>query len=128
MPEGVADERGFNLLRRMREEAGKGLSLAEFKQLLREQFFMLMLDERRAVEAIPAMLAKDQKLAASLADTLRQLLGVVGIRTAAAKARLREIEAMFKSIGTLAPGDMAKAQSEAVFADRHNTVRSAKRI
>ena len=74
----------------------------------------LLLDERRAVDAIPAMLAKDQKLAASLAETLRQLLGVVGIRTAAAKARLREIEAMFKSIGRLAPADMAKAQIEAV--------------
>ena len=89
---------------------------------------MLLLDERRAVDAIPAMLAKDPKLAASLADTLQQLLGVVGIRTAAAKARLREIEAMFRSIGTLAPADMAKAQSETVFAERHNTVRSAKRI
>ena len=54
MPEGVVDERGFNLLRRMREEAGKGLTLAAFKKLVREQFFMLLLDERRAVEAIPA--------------------------------------------------------------------------
>ena len=59
MPEGVVDERGFNLLRRMREEAGRGLTLGEFKQLLREQFFMLLLDERRAVEAIPDMLARD---------------------------------------------------------------------
>ena len=54
MPEGVVDERGFNLLRRMREETGKGLTLAAFKKLVREQFFMLLLDERRAVEAIPA--------------------------------------------------------------------------
>ena len=58
MPGRVVDERAFNLLRRIREEAGKGLTLAEFKQLLREQFLMLLLDERRAVEAIPAMLAK----------------------------------------------------------------------
>ena len=65
MPEGVVDERGFNLLRRMREETGKGLTLAEFKKLLREQFFMLLLDERRAVEAIPAMLAKDPELASA---------------------------------------------------------------
>ena len=54
MPEGAVDERGFNLLRRMREEAGRGLTLGEFKRLVREQFFMLLLDERRAVEAIPA--------------------------------------------------------------------------
>ena len=41
MPEGVVDERGFNLLRRMRQEAGGDLTLSEFKKLLREQFFML---------------------------------------------------------------------------------------
>ena len=31
MPDGVADERGFNLLRRMREETGKGLTLDGFQ-------------------------------------------------------------------------------------------------
>ena len=66
MPDGVVDERGFNFLRRMREEAGQGLTLAAFKKLVREQFFMLLLDERRAVEAIPAMLAKDPELASRM--------------------------------------------------------------
>ena len=32
MPEGVVDERGFNLLRRMREEAGAGLTLARLQE------------------------------------------------------------------------------------------------
>jgi hypothetical protein len=63
MPEGLVDERGFNFLRRMREEAAEGLTLSAFKKLLREQFSMLLLDERRAVEAIPAMLGKDPDLA-----------------------------------------------------------------
>src|SRR5262249_56041592 len=57
-PEGVADERGFNFLRRMREEAGEGMALADFKQLVREQFLMLLLDERGAVKAIPDMLER----------------------------------------------------------------------
>ena len=62
MPEGVVDERGFNLLRRMREEAGQRPdACGEFKKLVREQFFMLLLDERRAVEAIPAMLAQGSR-------------------------------------------------------------------
>ena len=74
MPEGVVDERGFNLLRRMREEAGKGLTLADFKKLVREQFLMLLLDERRAVEAIPAMLAKDPDLASRMASNLRRMI------------------------------------------------------
>ena len=59
MPEGLVDERGFNFLRQMREEAAEGLTLSAFKTLVRDQFLMLLLDERRAVEAIPAMLDKD---------------------------------------------------------------------
>lgn len=53
MPEGAIDERGFNLLRRMRRETAGDLRLSEFKKLLREQFFMLLLDEHRAIEAAP---------------------------------------------------------------------------
>jgi hypothetical protein len=37
------DERAFEALRQMRAEHG-GLTLAEFKQMLREQFFALLLD------------------------------------------------------------------------------------
>ena len=40
--DGVFDERGFNIMRRMREEAGSGMSLGEFKRVVREQFFMLL--------------------------------------------------------------------------------------
>ena len=81
-PDGAVDERGFNLLRRMRKETGGDLTLSEFKKLLREQVLMLSLDERRAVEAIPAMLAKDRKLASQLALKLRRLIGVVGVHGA----------------------------------------------
>ena len=48
MPENSADERGFEMLRRIRAEQGGGKSLAEFKQELREQYLMLRLDESRA--------------------------------------------------------------------------------
>jgi hypothetical protein len=61
LADGDADERGLALLRRMRDERGGGLTLAEFKQLVRDQFFMLLLDEERALAAIPAMLATDRQ-------------------------------------------------------------------
>jgi hypothetical protein len=95
-PDGVVDERGFNLLRQMREQAGKGLDLAAFKRVLRDQSFMLLLDEKRAVDAIPSMLAKDTDLAFRMADKLRQLLDVVSPRSPEAKARLGEIKALFE--------------------------------
>ena len=96
-PEGVVDERGFNLLRRMREEAGSGMSLSAFKQMLRQQVFMLMLDERRAVEAIPAMLSRDPELAARMASNARRLIEVVGLTNKESKARLAEMKAVFES-------------------------------
>jgi len=97
MPDGVVDERGFNLLRRMREETGKGLNLATFKQTLREQFFMLLLDERRAVDAIPAMLAADPELAARMKAKLDRMIELVGIHSKIARARLAEVEALFEN-------------------------------
>ena len=45
--------------------------MTAFKQLLREQFLMLMLDERRAIEAIPAMLDRDPELASRMTNNLR---------------------------------------------------------
>ncbi|HXU90625.1 MAG TPA: DUF3141 domain-containing protein, partial [Methylomirabilota bacterium] len=46
------DERAFNQLRQMRAEHGD-LTLDEFKRMLREQFFALILDPDGAVAAIP---------------------------------------------------------------------------
>ena len=97
--EGAVDERSFNFLRRMREDAGEGLTLAAFKKLVREQFLMLLLDERRAVEAIPAMLARDPDLASHMTSNLHRIIGVVGLRTSQAKARLEEIEELIENGG-----------------------------
>jgi Protein of unknown function (DUF3141) len=97
MPEGVVDERGFNLLRQIRDEAGGGLTLSAFRKVVREQFLMLVLDERRAVEAIPAMLKKDPKLASRMADKLHRVIEAVGLQTELANARLAEVERLFET-------------------------------
>jgi hypothetical protein len=97
MPDGLVDERGFNFLRCLREEAGSGLSLADFKKLFREQFLMLLLDERRAVAAIPGMLAKDPDAASRMADNLHKMIHLVGLRTGLAKARWQEINQLIEA-------------------------------
>jgi pimeloyl-ACP methyl ester carboxylesterase len=126
MPEGVVDERGFNFLRHLRAEAGKGLTLADFKRLLRQQFLMLLLDERRAVEAIPGMLARDADLAAKMVGNLRQMIDVVGLNSAMAKARLAEVEELIQRKGQGAPARMHKERERvsAVRALRHASMRS----
>jgi pimeloyl-ACP methyl ester carboxylesterase len=95
-PDGAIDERGFNFLRRMREDAGRGMSLAEFKRVVREQFFMLLVDERRAVQAIPTMLAKDPVVADRMRATVRRIVETLGLRSEEAKARLAELEELIE--------------------------------
>jgi hypothetical protein len=79
----------------MRDEAG-GLTLAAFKELVREQFFMLLLDERRAIAAIPGMLEKDPKRASRMASIVQRVIDAVGLRSELERARLAEVEALFQ--------------------------------
>jgi hypothetical protein len=96
MPEGTVDERGFRFLQRVRDEAGKGLTLTAFKKLVREQYFMLLLDEERAVESIPGMLARDPKLAAELGRRVGRVIEMVGLRSQSARDRMEEMKTLFK--------------------------------
>jgi hypothetical protein len=90
--------RGFNLHRPRSEEAGQRLTLAGFKQWVREQFLVLLLDERRAVEAIPTMLGRDPGLAQRLRPHLRNLIDIVGVKSGTGEERLQENEAIFDSL------------------------------
>jgi hypothetical protein len=113
LPEGVADERGFRLLQRLRDEAGFGLTIAEFDEVVRDQFFSLVLDEGRAVQAIPSMLASDPELASRMAKALGRLIEVVGVESPTGKARLREMEKVFKQRPVAANDSTAVARAAA---------------
>ncbi len=95
LAEGAADERSLALLRRMRQEAGKGLPIRTFKKMLREQFFMLMIDERSAVDAIRDMLARDPELADDMAKKLSRMIETVALQSSEAKARYEQMRALF---------------------------------
>ena len=59
MVRGMVDERSLEALRRIRistSTAGKRLTLAQFKTIVREQFFMLLLDQDATLAAIPKLL------------------------------------------------------------------------
>src|SRR5262249_19546239 len=61
MSRGSVDERGFELVRRIRSTQHElpVLTLAAFKVMVREQFLMLLIDPEAALAAIPAMLPAD---------------------------------------------------------------------
>jgi Protein of unknown function (DUF3141) len=58
---GTADERGLEAIRRIRltEPAARRMTLEQFKALIREQYFLLLIDEEAAVAAIPGLLPAD---------------------------------------------------------------------
>jgi hypothetical protein len=93
---GYVDERGFEMIRRIRQaHAEKALSLAEFKKTVREQFFMLLIDEDAAVAAIPALLPVDAAARASALDILKQVLRSSGEIKDEIEVRLQEITRLF---------------------------------
>ena len=95
LAEGAADERGFEMIRRIRAEFPEKLPLPEFKEVLREQFFSVLLDERRAVETIPALLEEDKEKGPKLFEMIRKTVTAPGPLGKEAEQRLKEIEKLF---------------------------------
>ena len=93
---GMVDERSIEALRRARaDQAGPRLTLAEFKAMVREQFFMLLLDQEASLAAIPKMLPKDVNARSSGLSLIRDVLSAsAGISGEAAK-RLQRVTELF---------------------------------
>jgi pimeloyl-ACP methyl ester carboxylesterase len=102
-----ADERGFNELRQIRAEHG-GLTLEEFKRVLREQVFALLLDRDEALAAIPKMLPADAAVRAEVLGKIRQVVSAVGEPSGERAERLVRIETLFEGVPSL-PGPRSPA-------------------
>ncbi|MFY9942203.1 MAG: DUF3141 domain-containing protein [Desulfobacterales bacterium] len=98
MPEKAADERSFEMLRRIRAEHGAQKPLAEFKQDLREQYYMLRLDERRALETLPMLLAGRESEARQLLKVVRKVATAGGPLGDQGQKRLAEVEKLFAGV------------------------------
>jgi hypothetical protein len=96
------DERAFNELRQIRAEHG-GLTLAEFKQVLREQFFALLLNRDEALAAIPKMLPPDATVRAETLNKIRQVVSAAGEATGERAERLAQIEKLFQAVAPVEP-------------------------
>jgi len=70
---GSVDERGFEALRRIRRAHGD-MPLSAFKALVREQFFILLLDTEAALAALPSMLPADSDKRREAFDLIKQVL------------------------------------------------------
>ncbi|MFZ1640947.1 MAG: DUF3141 domain-containing protein, partial [Candidatus Contendobacter sp.] len=99
-----ADERAFNELRQIRAEHG-GLTLDEFKRVLREQFFALLLDRDGALAAIPKMLPPDADAdtRAKMLAAIRQVVSAAGEVADERAKRLAQIEKLFQAVEPAQP-------------------------
>jgi Protein of unknown function (DUF3141) len=96
MARGMVDERSLEALRRMRrEDIESRLTIAEFKMLVREQFFMLLLDQEAALAAIPKMLPEDLDARRSVFTTIREVLSAAGEISGETKTRLDRVAELF---------------------------------
>jgi hypothetical protein len=91
MPRGAVDERGFEAIRRMRETRDAQLpTLAEFKAMVHDQAFMLLLDQEAAVAALPALIP-DAKSRRRTVAAVRQVLSAGGEITGEVAERLQRV-------------------------------------
>jgi pimeloyl-ACP methyl ester carboxylesterase len=95
LPENEADERGFEMLRRIRAEHGGEWTLAEFKQFVREQFLTLRVDEKRALETLPALLEGHETDGPKLYDYVRRVATAGGPLSEEGQKRLYRMEQVF---------------------------------
>jgi pimeloyl-ACP methyl ester carboxylesterase len=102
---GMVDERSIEALRQVRRDySGPRLTLPEFKMLVREQFFMLLLDREKALAAIPKLLPEDVDQRREVFTAMREVLSASGEITGERASRLQRIAGLF---GVEAGGERA---------------------
>jgi pimeloyl-ACP methyl ester carboxylesterase len=75
MSRGMVDERSLEALRRARaDDKGSRLTLAQFKTIVREQFFILLLEPEASLAAIPKLLPSGEDERRAGLDVIRAVL------------------------------------------------------
>jgi hypothetical protein len=102
---GAVDERGVEALRRIRATStGTRLTLSQFKQIAREQFFLLLLEPEATLAAIPKLLPADVAERKKGLAAIRTVLSAIGDITGETAERLKKVESLF-GLHEAAPDD-----------------------
>src|SRR4029453_4772221 len=93
---GMVDERSLEALRNVRRsDTGARMTLTEFKMLVREQFFMLLLDQERALAAIPKLLPDNAKARQAAFAAIRDVLSASAAISGEVAKRLKRVAELF---------------------------------
>jgi hypothetical protein len=96
-PEHSFDERSFKILKEINSELPETerISLARFKEMMKEQFLILVQEPERAVAAIPMLLPAGRGERNSLLGVIRQVANSDGALAPESKRRLARVETLF---------------------------------
>jgi pimeloyl-ACP methyl ester carboxylesterase len=107
MARGMADERSLEALRRIRPiDGGTRLTVAQFKMMVREQFFMLLLDQEAALAAIPKLLPRSTGERRAGFTAIQNVLSASAKVSGEVGVRLRRVGELFGVDET--PGEMPR--------------------
>lgn len=93
---GMVDERSLEALRNVhRSNVGARLTLSEFKMVVREQFFMLLLDQEGALTAIPKLLPDDANIRQTAFAKVGEVLSASATISGEVAQRLKRVAELF---------------------------------
>jgi hypothetical protein len=97
MPRGALDERGIAVVRgiRLATDGMARTTLPQFKALVREQYFMLLLEPEAAVEAISGLLPPDTEARRKAFAAVQQVLMARGQLEPEVADRLQRVARLF---------------------------------
>ena len=97
MTRATVDERGFEAIRRVRQAQKElpPISLEQFKSLVREQYFMLLLDPTTAIEGIPSMLPPAREARSKAVELIQEISKSSGPLPPEGQERLQQIKSLF---------------------------------
>jgi len=90
--EAAVDERQYAMLRKIRADYHDNMPLGQFKELLREQFYMLKIDQEKALATLPELLAGEENdRGAEIIDIVTRISTADGSPDPELKQRLKKI-------------------------------------
>lgn len=102
----AVDERGFESVRRIRraQQDMPSLPLSAFKKLVREQFFMMLIDEEACLAALPKLVPADADTRRKMLVLIREVLSARGPLSGEEEDRMRQV-AKLLGLDDKAPGE-----------------------
>ncbi len=111
MDRAAVDERGFETVRRLRrtQQDMHTLPLPAFKSLVREQFYMLLIDREACLAALPALVPPDSDARRKILPLIREVLSSRGPLSGEEEERMRQIAQLF-GLNDQAAGAVAESK------------------